>query len=78
MNNPLTLVSRDKIIKILQKHWSETPARKSAKMLISNGFHSRNLNELQKTLQGQRLPTEWINNTMNEMRDWEILGKFTN
>ena len=60
----------------LKEEFALTPAQRAAQRLLKAGFTAHDLWLFNKTKNAQPLPSEWKENTYNELRDHEILGNF--
>jgi hypothetical protein len=61
---------------ILREAWFVPPAQKAAAAMLAAGYSSYELLALRREKAASLLPDQWLNNTVNEMRDFELSGRF--
>jgi len=62
---------------IFKEVFRASPYRIAAEKLIAAGYSSNDLWEFNKTSEGWHIPTDQTNNTLNEMRGFEITGQWS-
>ena len=64
------------ILNILEEEFGEPQHVKAAKKLIKLGINSSMLMDFGKTKMGKKVNDAWKCNTINSLRDYEMLGSF--
>lgn len=62
----------EKILGILEEVFKMSPYTKAAKMLIAEGYNTRNFDEFIHSGAGRKIPSDIHCNIWNEMKDMEI------